>query len=185
MVLAYRLRSRRRTHVRWQAGFLAGYGSSPVAHLPTMCETLRRQPQGPVLQLFGSISLYGLCPTHLPREPARLSKPACVRKRRSSITWGSTVASHATPWPTPIRPGTGASTPILLSVSFIRHATFTSTKIPAWMSPTRSTRWIPPPLIFLITHKCQPQLTGDRATEESAQRHERVEEPNQRVGSGG
>ena len=38
---------------------------------------------------------------------------------------------------------------------------------------------------FLITHKCQPQLTGDRATEESAQRHERVEEPNQRVGSGG
>ena len=38
---------------------------------------------------------------------------------------------------------------------------------------------------FLITHKFQPQLTGDRATEESAQRHERVEEPNQRVGSGG
>ena len=37
----------------------------------------------------------------------------------------------------------------------------------------------------LITHKFQPQLTGDRATEESAQRHERVEEPNQRVGSGG
>ena len=39
--------------------------------------------------------------------------------------------------------------------------------------------------INLITHKFQPQLTGDRATEESAQRHERVEEPNQRVGSGG
>ena len=39
--------------------------------------------------------------------------------------------------------------------------------------------------IYLITHKCQPQLTGDRATEESAQRHERVEEPDQRVGSGG
>ena len=38
---------------------------------------------------------------------------------------------------------------------------------------------------YLITHKFQPQLTGDRATEESAQRHERVEEPNQRVGSGG
>ena len=38
---------------------------------------------------------------------------------------------------------------------------------------------------ILITHKCQPQLTGDRATEESAQRHERVEEPDQRVGSGG
>ena len=38
---------------------------------------------------------------------------------------------------------------------------------------------------FLITHKFQPQLTGDRATEESAQRHERVEEPDQRVGSGG
>ena len=37
----------------------------------------------------------------------------------------------------------------------------------------------------LITHKFQPQLTGDRATEESAQRHERVEEPDQRVGSGG
>ena len=31
----------------------------------------------------------------------------------------------------------------------------------------------------------EPQLTGDRATEESAQRHERVEEPDQRVGSGG
>ena len=41
------------------------------------------------------------------------------------------------------------------------------------------------PYKFLITHKCQPQLTGDRATEESAQRHERVEEPDQRVGSGG
>ena len=38
---------------------------------------------------------------------------------------------------------------------------------------------------YLITHKFQPQLTGDRATEESAQRHERVEEPDQRVGSGG
>ena len=38
---------------------------------------------------------------------------------------------------------------------------------------------------YLITHKSQPQLTGDRATEESAQRHERVEEPDQRVGSGG
>ena len=38
---------------------------------------------------------------------------------------------------------------------------------------------------ILITHKFQPQLTGDRATEESAQRHERVEEPDQRVGSGG
>ena len=39
--------------------------------------------------------------------------------------------------------------------------------------------------IYLITHKFQPQLTGDRATEESAQRHEPVEEPDQRVGSGG
>ena len=39
--------------------------------------------------------------------------------------------------------------------------------------------------VYLITHKFQPQLTGDRATEESAQRHERVEEPDQRVGSGG
>ena len=39
--------------------------------------------------------------------------------------------------------------------------------------------------VNLITHKFQPQLTGDRATEESAQRHERVEEPDQRVGSGG
>ena len=48
-----------------------------------------------------------------------------------------------------------------------------------------STYSIRPSKLFLITHKFQPQLTGDRATEESAQRHERVEEPDQRVGSGG
>ena len=55
------------------------------------------------------------------------------------------------------------------------------------ISPTRTDRQRRRGSIFfyLITHKFQPQLTGDRATEESAQRHERVEEPNQRVGSGG
>ena len=52
-------------------------------------------------------------------------------------------------------------------------------RVPSWsFVPLRG-------YLFLITHKFQPQLTGDRATEESAQRHERVEEPDQRVGSGG
>ena len=37
------------------------------------------------------------------------------------------------------------------------------------------------PSVFLIRMKFQPQLTGDRATEESAQRHERVEEPNREL----
>lgn len=79
MVSAYCLRSTRRAHVRWQADFLAGDGSSPLAHLSTVCTTLRRQPQGQVLPVFGSLSLYGLCPAHLSREPpGHRDLPACA-----------------------------------------------------------------------------------------------------------
>ena len=72
----------------------------------------------------------------------------CLRAQASKLYHMGIVASRATPWPTPIRPGTGASTPIWLSVSSIRHGAFTSTKTLAWMLPTRSTRWTPPPSIF-------------------------------------
>ena len=65
MVSAYRLKSTRRAHVHWQAGFLAGDGSSPLVHHPTVCATLRRQPQGQVLPVFGSLPLYGLPPLTL------------------------------------------------------------------------------------------------------------------------
>ena len=157
MVSAYLLRSTRRAYVGWQAGFLASHGPSPLAHLPTMRATLRRQPQGQVLQGLGSISLYGLRPTHLPREPAGYRDLPGGRKPRSSITWGSAVASHATPWPTPIRPGTGASTPISLSVSFhtARQAPRTSTFWTCFCpSPKPSTSWIAPISTLPVSIAC-------------------------------
>ena len=57
-------------HVYRQARFLSSDGASSAPCFSSMCRSLQRQLQGQGVLLPRAVSLHGICPVDLPREPA-------------------------------------------------------------------------------------------------------------------
>ena len=60
-----------RSYVHGQSRLFSSHGTSTVAYLSSLCSTLSRQSQNPILFLPRSVSMHGICPTDLPRKPTR------------------------------------------------------------------------------------------------------------------
>src|SRR5210317_96496 len=77
-------------YVRWQARFLSGHGTFTAPCLSSVRCSLQWQLQGQDFYLPRPVSLYGICPTDIPREPAGYrSLSSCTEEQ---------ALSHGDPW---------------------------------------------------------------------------------------
>jgi hypothetical protein len=78
----------------WTICFLPDPGFPPQIRIQQVCSTLSGQLPGPKILLLRSVSLYGLCSTHLPRKPSRY-RNLPTRSTAQTLSCGSPQQNFA------------------------------------------------------------------------------------------